>query len=186
MWWELAVDLLSPDIGSKPLERSVERIVEKRTSGMLPVRVAVPDAVAQSLNESGWLADEVIGAGLLRQGKPPSLAGLLTGAALLSLARARPAQSLPREFALAVTAERVLAFGVSPWKEGEALSDSVAVVRIKPGERGSWPRASARLADVRRRMGTTAAMLQLADIEPFPVTSDGDPSTRSLIDLLSR
>jgi hypothetical protein len=109
----------------------------------------------------------VIAAGMLRQGRPPSL-------------------GLPREFALAVTAERVVAFAMSWLKEADGLSDCVAVVRIKPGERGSWPRASARLADVHKRMGTTRATLHLGGAGPFRVTSDGDPSTKALFDLLSR
>ena len=186
MWWELAVDFLWPSKGSKALERSVDLIVEKSTSGMLPVRIAVPGAFARSLNESGWLADEVIAAGMLRQGRPPSLGGLLTGMALFQMARARPAPSLPREFALAVTAERVVAFAMSAWKEGEVLSDSVVVVRIKPGERGSWPRASARLANLHTRMKTTGATLHVPGMEPFPVISNGDPSTEALMEFLSR
>ena len=62
MWWELATDLLSPSTGPKSVELSVERIVEKSTSGTLPVQVAAPGAFTRRLNESGWLADEVIAA----------------------------------------------------------------------------------------------------------------------------
>ena len=33
--------------------------------------------------------------------------------------------------------------------------------------------------------GIVPATLHLAGVEPFPVTSDGDPSTKALIELLS-
>jgi hypothetical protein len=186
MWWELATDLLSPSTGPKSVERSVERIVEKSTSGTLPVQVAAPGAFTRRLNESGWLADEVIAAGMLRQGTPPSPLALVTGMVLLQMARARRSTALPREFALAVTAARVVAFAMSPWKEGDAVTDSGAVVRIKPGERGSWPRGSVRLTDLHKRVGMKGGTLQLAGMEPFPVTCEGDPSSHELIELLSR
>jgi hypothetical protein len=184
MWWELAIDALWPSKGPKSVERSVEQIVEKSTPGTLPVQVAVPRAFTRRLNESGWLADDVIAAGMLRQGRPPSPLALVTGTVLLQTARARRSKSLPRKFALAVTVDRVVAFTMSPWKEGDRVTDSVAVVRIKPGER-SWPRSSVRLTDLHKRLGTRGGTLQLADVEPFPVTCDGDPSTDELIELLS-
>ena len=182
MWWELAIDVLWPSRGPK----SVEQIVEKRTSGTLPVQVAVPGAFTRRLNDSGWLADEVIAAGMLRQGRPPSLLALVTGMVLFQMARARRSKALPREFALAVTADRVVAFAMSPWKEGDSVTDSVALVRIKPGERGSWPRGSVRLTDLHKRVGTKGGTLQLAGVESFPVTCDGDPSTDELVELLNR
>ena len=99
MWWELAIDLLWPSRGPKPDEQALER----SPGDTLPVQFAFAGAFRRSLDESGWLADEVVAAGMLRQGSPPSLAALLTGAALFQMAR-RPSKSLPREFALAVTA----------------------------------------------------------------------------------
>ena len=111
MWWELAIDLLWPSREPKRVEEALER----RPGDMLPVQVASAGAFRESLNGSGWLADEVVAAGMLQQGSPPSLAALLTGAALFQMAR-RPSKSLPREFALAVTADRVIAFAMSPWK----------------------------------------------------------------------
>jgi hypothetical protein len=181
MWWELAIDLLWPTRGPKP----VEQPLDSRPGGTLPVQVAFAGAFRRSLNGSGWLADEVVAAGMLRQGSPPSLAALLTGAALFQMAR-RPSKSLPREFALAVTADRVIAFAMSPWKEGDAVTDSVAVVKIKPGELASWPRESVRLTELHKRVGTTGGMLHLPGLEPVPATCEGDPSTDELIELLSR
>ncbi len=181
MWWELAIDLLWPSREPKPVEQALDR----RPGATLPVQVAFAGAFTRSLNGSGWLADEVVAAGMLRQGGPPSLAALLTGAALFQMAR-RPSKSLPRGFALAVTADRVIAFAMSPWMEGDAATDSVAVVKIKPGELVSWPRSSVRLTDVHKRVGTTGGTLHPPGIEPFPVTCEGDPSTEELIELLSR
>jgi hypothetical protein len=186
MWWELAIDLFAPSKEPESIKRSVERLVEKHTSGTLRVECAVPGAYKRRLNESGWLADRVIAAGLLEQGRPPSLLALFTGAVLFQIARARRSKSLPREYALAVTADRVVAFAVSPWKEGDAVSDSVAAIRIKPGELASWPRGSVRLTDLHKRVGTRGGTLHVAGEDPFPVTIDADPSTAELVELLFR
>ena len=104
MWWELAIDLLWPS-------REPEA-VERRPGGTLPVQVAFAGAFRRSLDASGWLDEEVVAAGMLRQGSPPSLTALLTGAALVQTAR-RPSKALPREFALAVTADRVIVFAMT-------------------------------------------------------------------------
>jgi hypothetical protein len=185
MWWELAADVLWPARGPKSVERSVERIVTKNTSGTLPIQVAAPRAFTRQLNESGWLADEVIAAGMLRHGTPASPLALITGLVLLQMAREWRSSGLPREFVLAVTANQLVAFAMSPWSEGDAVTDSGAVVRIKPGERGSWPRGAVRLTDLYKRAGTTGGTLQLAGTEPFPVMWEGDPSTDELIALLT-
>jgi hypothetical protein len=186
MWWELAIDVLWPSRGPKSVERSVERIVDRGASGTLRVESGVAGAFTRRLNESGWLADEVIAAGMLHQGRPPSLLALTTGLALVQMARSRRSRSLPREFALAVTADRVVAFALSPGKEGDRVTDSGAAVRIKRGERGTWPRDSVRLIDLHQRVGMKGGTLQLAGEQPFPVTCDGDPSTDELIELLRR
>ena len=52
------------------------------------VASAPPGALKQALNQSGWVDGEVIAAGQLRQGKAPSIAGLITGTAVIELARA--------------------------------------------------------------------------------------------------
>jgi hypothetical protein len=186
MLWDLAIDLLWPSRGPKSLERSGDRMVEKGASGTLRVECGVAGVFTRRLNESGWLADEVIAAGMLHQGSPPSLLALTTGMVLVQMARSRRSNSLLREFALAVTADRAIAFALSPWKEGDRVTDSAAAVRIKPGEIGSWPRDSVRLIDLRKRVGTRGGTLELAGLEPFPVTCDGDPSTDELVELLSR
>jgi len=52
----------------------------------------------------------VIATTRLRQGEPPTLAGMLTDKGLIVLLRPRRSASLPRHFVLALTADRVVAF----------------------------------------------------------------------------
>jgi hypothetical protein len=178
--WDLVIDLLWPSKSVK----SVERIAEKASAGTLPVEWERPEAFKRALNESGWLADEVIAAGLVTQGKPQSLFRMITGLALLEVLRPRRSKSLPREFALAVTADRVVAFAMSPWKEGDG--ETVRVVKIKHEERGSWSHALVRMVDASKGRVQNGATLDLAGEEQIPVTWDGDPSTDELVELLAR
>jgi hypothetical protein len=179
MWWDVVIDVLAP---TREV-RSVERLVEKGEAGKLAVEFRVPRAFARRLNQSGWLADEVIAAGLLRQGKAPSLIGLVTGLALIQVLRPRPSKSLPREFVLAATADRVVAFALSPLKEGDGTTETV--VRIKPGERGSWPRELVRLIEPPTGGKLRGATLELGGEERIPVSWDGDDSTDELVELLA-
>jgi hypothetical protein len=187
MWLEVVIDVLWPGKGPKALEASAERFIDGRNSGTLAVECWAPGAFKRRLNQSGWLEDEVIAAGWLEQGRTHSMFALLTGLALIQVVRRRRATSLPREFVLAVTADRVVALGLSPWKEGDGHGgDRVSVLKIKPGERGSWARGPVRLTDLHERVGTKGATLQLPGEEPFPVTYGGDPSTDELIEHLHR
>jgi hypothetical protein len=178
MWFDVVIDVIWPQ---RAVE-SVERIAEKSASGTLAIEFRVPGAFKDHLNESGWLADEVIAAGVLRQGKAPSLPAMLTGLALIEVLRPRRSKSLPREFALAVTADQVVAFAMSPWKEGDGTTDRV--VKIKPGERGSWPRESVRLIDLPAGGKRNGGSLDFAGLDRIPVAWDGDQSTDELIELL--
>jgi hypothetical protein len=175
---ELVIDVLWPSRGAPSLERRLE----KSDDGKLAVEFRAPGAFKRSLNESGWLADEVVAAGLLRQGKEPSLLGLVTGLALVEMVRPRRSKTLPREFVLAVTADRAVAFALGLLKEGDGTAETV-VVKIKPGERGSWPRELVRLIEGGKSKGGT---LELGGVERIPVAWDGDESTDELIELLSR
>jgi hypothetical protein len=152
---------------------------EKQDPNIVAVRFGEPGAFTRRLNESGWIADEVIAAGALRQGKPPSLLTAATGLALIELARRR-SKSLPREFVLAATEKYVVAFGMRT-KD----ADTSPVVEIKRGELGRWPRELVGLTDLQQRLYNSGATLMLAG-ERIPVTSDDDDSTDELIDLLRR
>src|SRR2546430_7746800 len=142
MWVDLVIDVLMPTGRSRSAERP------DKNGKTIPVEVQVPGAFKRSLNESGELDDEAIAAGVLRQGKPHSVIGLISGLALFELARPRQSKSLPREFVLAVTRDRVLAFALSLVSEG--TETTTYVVKIKRGERGSWPRELVRLVDQSR------------------------------------
>ena len=82
-------------------------------------------------------------------------------------------KDLPKEFTLAVTADRVVAFKMSPWTSGDDTTDYV--VKIKREQVGSWPRASVRIVD---------DMLELAGTERFPVMNNADSSTGELLERL--
>jgi hypothetical protein len=176
MWFDVVIDVFWPQRAAEPVEQSA--------SGTIAVQFRVPGAFKDRLNESGWLAEEVIAAGVLRQGKAPSLPALITGLALIEVLRPRRSKSLPREFALAVTAGRVVAFAMSVWAEGDGTTDRV--VKIKPGERGCWPRESVRLIDRPAGGKRNGGSLDLAGVEQIPVMWDGDQSTDELIEHLGR
>jgi hypothetical protein len=144
--------------------------------------VQVPGAFTRSLNASGELDDEAIAVGTLTQGKPRSVLALLTGVALIDLARPRRSKTLPREFALAVTADRVVAFAMSAWAEGD--ENTTRVVKIKRGERGSWPRELVRIIDPHGNRLVKGGTLEVAG-ERVPVIWDDHDSTKDLLDVLS-
>jgi hypothetical protein len=141
-------------------------------------------AIKQALNASGWLDGEVIAAGELRQGKPTTIAGMVTGVALVELLRPRRSKALPGHFVLAATADRIVAFKAS----GTGGDDGVPYsIRIKAGEYASWPRASARILDLADGGRSQGGTLELAPAERLPVARAGldhDPDTDELIDLL--
>jgi hypothetical protein len=179
--WDEGLDVLWPSKGSG----SLEPVLGKKTKpDELRVELHAPGALKQRLNESGWLADEVIAADLVRQGKQLSLLGMITGYALIEVARPRRAKSLPRQFVLAVTADRVVAFALSPRSEGG--EGTVSVVWIKRDECGSWPREQVRLHDPCTRGISKGGTLELAAQERLPVTWEGDDDTEELIELLGR
>jgi hypothetical protein len=181
MWQEVgevAIDLFMPT-GPAP---DLEGLFDKKDQ--LRVPLIERDAFKRRLNASGWFDEEVVAAGLLTQGKPHSLMSMVTGWALVELARARRSKSLPREFCVAVTANRVVALALSAWSEGEGVD---AVVKLKREEIGSWPRGSVRIdPDERKSMfGQKAGMLDLAGLEQFPVNWELD-SSDDVVELLAR
>jgi hypothetical protein len=179
MWWDVLLDLFIPGRDLKKAER------RKSDPDTLRVLDSAPDAFKRRLNESGWLDDEVVAAGVLQQGKAPSMLAMMTGAALFEVMRPRRAKSLPREFCVAVTSDRVVAYGVSPWKEGDG-SETEHVVKVKREEHGSWPRDTVRLTDVSESRAANGGTLDLAGKERLPVRWDGDSGNRELVELLRR
>jgi hypothetical protein len=170
MWWDLVIDVFMP---TGP-EVTLGGRGDKSDPDKLQLWLQNPNSFKNALNESGWVADEVVAAGLLRQGKQPSMLGMITGTALIEILRPRRYKALPKEFTLAITADRVVAFAMSRWTMGEEDSTNY-VVKIKHEEVGSWPRGSVRMVD-----GT----LELAGTDRFPVSNNGDPSTAELIEVL--
>jgi hypothetical protein len=178
--WELVLDLFWPNREMK----TIEGLADKLAAGTLPVEWDRPEAFKRALNESGWISDEVVAAGLVTQGKTQSLFRMITGLALLEVMRPRRSKTLPREFALAVTSDRVIAFAMSPWKEGDG--ETVRVVKIKNEQRGSWSRGLVRVLDPTSTRVQNGGTLDLAGEEQFPFTWGGDSSTSELVELLSR
>lgn len=181
MFSEAVIDLIGllwPFGRSKP----VEPVVMEPGASTIRVDLGIPRPYVRSLNASGWLAEEVLVAGVLRQGKPYSLFGLVTGLALIDLVR-RPSKTLPREFVLAVTAERAIAFALGPVAGGGG-EGWVDWVTLKRGERGSWPRDLVRPIDQTKGFSSKGATLELGG-ERIPVVWDGEDSTNELIELLS-
>jgi hypothetical protein len=126
--------------------------------------------------------EEVIAVGQLRQGRTPSVAAMMTGTALFGVLRPRRSKSLPKGFALAITASRVVAFsciGVSE-EDGENYH-----VVVRGSERGSWPREGVSFESL---PGKSDGTLDLCG-ELVPVcrpNGEGDAETDELIELLSR
>jgi hypothetical protein len=178
---EVAVDLLMPT-GPGP---DLDRLFDEKNPDLLRVPLVERDAFKRRLNASGWFDEEIVAAGLLTQGRTHSLMSMVTGWALVELARARRSKSLPREFCLVVTADRVFALALSAWSEGGEGQD--VVVKVKREERGSWPRGSVRVeGDGRKRtFGQKGAMLDLAGLEQFPVNWELE-SSDEVVDLLAR
>ena len=123
----------------------------------------------------------MVAAGLVTQGKTQSLFRMMTGLALLEVLRPRRSKSLPKEFTLAVTSDRIIAFAMNHWKEGDG--DTVRVVKIM---RGSWARGHVRVIDPSTGRVQNGGTLNLAGEEQFAFTWGGDDSTNELVELLSR
>ena len=121
----------------------------------------------------GKIGEEVMAAAEFHQGKPPSMAAMLTGLALIDLIRPRRSKALPKRFLLAVTADRVIAFrglGISD----EDGNDQGAYIR---SEFASWPRDQVSVAAVPGEDESKAFVLEVAG-ERVPVFSPslGDPA----------
>ena len=142
-------------------------------------------AIKRALNDSGWFADDIVAAGQLRQGKAPTMAAMVTGTALVELARPRRSKSLPRHFVLAVTADRVIALKAVG---GGTQETGPYILRVHAGECGSWPRAAVQMLDLDDGQHSSGGTLQLEGTERLPVSRpnlNGDPDTDELLHVLS-
>ena len=135
--------------------------------GWISVLSESPGALRSALNESGWVDREVVAAGALRQGRAPTMLGLITGHAVVELAKPRRSKELPRSFVVAVTADRVLAFKCV--SGGGGPDSGPFTVRIRPGVYAEWPRSSVRLLDLQDGELSQDATLDLAG-EQFAVS----------------
>jgi hypothetical protein len=175
---ELILDFLPWPGGGHAKERG-DAVMGKVLGGAILVQPRAEGAIKRALNESGWLADEVVAAGDLRQGKEPSLVAMLTGTALVELVRPRRSKALPRHFVLALTRDRIVAFGAV----GGGDENGPYELWIRPGERGSWPRtASVRLVDLEGNAGTLVLGAERVPVwRPNP---DADPSTDEVLEVV--
>jgi hypothetical protein len=132
----------------------------------------------------------VLAAGLITQGKAQSLASMLTGWALVELARGKRCRSLPREFCLAVTERSVVALPLNTWSEGSGGEFSGdTVVKVKRERVGAWKRGEIRFEPDGRnlRAGYSGGTLDLGNGERFPVHWDADSKqSAELVTLLAR
>jgi hypothetical protein len=179
---QVAIDLFMPDVGP-----DLDRLFDKGNPDQLRVPVAEPESFKRRLNASGWFEEEIVAGGLITQGKAQSLKSMMTGWALVELAKGRRYKALPREFCLAVTGSRVIALGLSPWSEGGGETASIdVVVKVKRGEIASWSRGEIRIEpDGRGRMGYRGGTLHLGG-ERVPVNWDADSKqVGELVALLS-
>ena len=146
---------------------------------------ATDGIIKLALNDAGWIEDEVIAAGQLRQGKAPTMAGMILGYALFEVLRPKRSKLLPRHFVMAVTEDEVFAFKATGGS-GED-SSSVYEVNIREGVAARFPRTSVSLADTPEGERSKGGIMTI-DGESFPVARpnlNGDPNTDELFALLS-
>jgi hypothetical protein len=180
---QLAADVLLPDASP-----DLDRLFDRKNHDQLRVPTAEPDAFRRRLNASGWFDGEVLAGGVLTQGKAQSLASMMTGWALVELAKRKRCKSLPREFCVTVTANSVIALPLNPWSEssgGDVATD--VVVRVKPERVGSWKRGEIRVEPDGRSLktGYRGGTLHLAGGESVPVTWQTGADTDRLVELLA-
>jgi hypothetical protein len=183
---EIAFDVLAPNPGP---DLDLDSLFHKEDASLLRVPLAEPDGFKRRLNASGWFDEEIVAAGLITQGKAQSLVSLMTGWALVELAKGRRCKSLPREFCVVVTPSRVIALAMSPWSEGGGgETDTNVIVKVKREEVGSWTRGSLRIDLDNRKLKSRirGGTLELAGLERFPVNWGADTEVAEAVELLAR
>jgi hypothetical protein len=179
---EVAIDVFAP--GGGP-DLNYDLLFDKKDQ--LRVPLAISGAFKDRLNASGWFDEEIVAAGIVSQGKAMSLVSMMTGTALIELARAKRTKSLPREFCLAVTDDKVIALAMSAWSEGSDDGGSDIVVKVKREQVGSWARGWVRIEPDGRRLksGQRGGTIDLAGLEQFPVNWATGSDTEEVIELLA-
>ena len=146
----------------------------------LKVRTTRDGTFKTALNEAGWLEEEVLAAGHLRQAGSSSQLGLA-----LPLLRPRRSKKLPRHFLLAATASEVVAFKVT--EVGGQAGTAYEKLKILDGVAARYPRESVSLTDLPDREKSKGGTITIEG-ESFPVMRPnryGDTNTDELIGLLS-
>ena len=152
----------------------------------LSVHSGTDGIIKLALNDAGWIEDEVIAAGQLRQGKAPSMLQMITGVALIEVLRPRRSKKLPRHFVMAVTETEVFAFKATGGS-GED-SSSVYKINIRESVAARFPRDSVSVSDIPEGEKSKGGIMTI-DGESFPVARpnlNGDPNTDELMALLSK
>jgi hypothetical protein len=128
------------------------------------------------------LGEEVIAAGAMSQGKPPSMASMLTGTALIGLFKPRASKALPKRFLLAVTANRVVALRGTEISDEDGNSTGAHI----RGVIATWSRGEVTAVPASPEKGSKGGTLQIpgASIPVFD-RSLGDPRERELFAALS-
>jgi hypothetical protein len=127
--------------------------------------------------------EEVLAAGEMRQGSKPSMASMLTGTALIGLARPRRSKSVPKHFVLALTPTRAVAYGCVGVADDEDGENYRVIVRDK--QQGSWPREGVRFEGLPGREGHGTLDLAGEKVEVFRPSTVDDAETDALIEALA-
>lgn len=145
-----------------------------------------PDVLKQAVQQSGWLDEEIVAVGHLRQGKAPKMWQMILGSALWEVLRQRRSKLLPRHFVMVLTPDRVAAFKASAGGGG-AQSSQPYTVNIQPGGEATFPRSSVSISDIPEGAKSKGGIMTI-DGESFPVARaniSGDPHTDETIGLLA-
>lgn len=139
-----------------------------------------------ALNDAGWIEEDVLAAGHLRQGKAMSMLSMVLGYGLFELLRPKRSKQLPRHFTLAVTPTEVIAFRSTG---GGDRSDGSGPYMLTISEEpvAHFPREAVSLSDLPEGEKSQGGTLTVNG-ESFPVcrpNMSGDPNTDELIAVLS-
>ncbi len=151
----------------------------------LKLQTAADGIIKLAIEDAGWLEEEVLAAGQLRQGKAPSMVAMITGYALVEVLRPRRSKLLPRHFVMAVTPTEVVAWKATGGSSEDA--STVYAVNIREEVAARFPRESVSLTDIPEGEKSKGGIMTING-ESFPVARpnlNGDPNTDELIAVLS-